>query len=81
MRQCSTEVCKPVNLCRLHSFAETCKTDWFIRDPNGFGSGNVVGDTIVKWLPNGEVHKWGQHTGAGVMGDGLTGRKERWRQQ
>ncbi len=25
--QCLTEVCKTVNLCRLHSFAETCKTN------------------------------------------------------
>jgi hypothetical protein len=40
--QCLTEVCKTVNLCRLHSFAETCKTNWISRGPNKFSSGNVV---------------------------------------
>jgi hypothetical protein len=71
---------RTVNLCRLHSFAETCKTNWFSRGPNGFGSGNVVSDTFVKWLPSGEECKWGQRTGAGAMGDGLAGRKD-WRRQ
>ncbi len=66
--QCLTEVYKTVNLCRLHSFAETCKTNWFSWGPNGFGSGNVVSDTFVKWLSRGEECKWGQRTGAGAMG-------------
>ncbi len=79
--QCLTEVCKAVNLCWLHSFLETCKTDWFSRGPNEFGSGNVVSDTFVKWLSSNEERKWGQRTGAGVMGDGLAGRKDRRRQQ
>jgi hypothetical protein len=78
--QCLTEVCKTVNICRLHSFAETCKTNWFSRGPNGFGGGNVVSDTFVKWLSCGEERKWGRHTGAGAMGDGLAGRKY-WRRQ
>jgi hypothetical protein len=80
MCQCLTEVCKPVNLCRLHSFAETCKTHWFSRDPNKFGSGNAVSNTFVKWLSSGEEHKWGRQTGAGAMGDGFAGRKD-WRRQ
>ncbi len=50
VHQCLTKVCTPINLCRLHSFAETCETNWFSRGPNGFGSGNVVSDTFVKWL-------------------------------
>ncbi len=79
MHQCLTELCKPVNLCRLHSVAETCKTNWFSRGPNGFGSGNVVSDTFVQWLSSGEERKWGWHTGADAMGDGLAGRKDRWR--
>ncbi len=78
MCQCLTEVCKAVNLCRLHSFAETCKTNWFSRGPCRFGGGNVVSDTFVKWLSSGEEHKWGRHMGAGAMGDGLAGRKDRW---
>jgi hypothetical protein len=52
--QCLTEVCKTVNLCSLHSLAETCKTNWFSRGPNGFGGGNVVSDTLVKWLTSSE---------------------------
>jgi hypothetical protein len=80
-RQCLTEVCKNVNLCRLHSFAETCKADWLSRGPNGFGSGHVVGDTYVKWLSSGEERKWGWHMGAGVMGDGIVSKKDHWRQQ
>jgi hypothetical protein len=55
--QCFTEVCKTFNLCRLHS-AETCKSDWFDRGLIGFGSGNLVSDTFVKWLSRGEEHKW-----------------------
>ncbi len=42
-RQYLTKVCKTVNLCRLHSFAETCKTNWFSRVPNRFGGGNDCG--------------------------------------
>jgi hypothetical protein len=63
-----------------HSFAEICKTNWFSRGPNGFGCGNVVSDTFVKWLSSGEERKWGRRTGAGAMGDGLAGRKYRQRQ-
>ncbi len=69
--QCLTEVCKTVNLCRLHSFAETCKTDWLSRGPNGFGGGNVESDTFLKWLSSSEECKWGQRTKVGIMGDGL----------
>ncbi len=50
-RQCLTEVCKTVNLCRLHSFAETSKTNWFSRGPNEFGGGNVASDTFVNGCP------------------------------
>jgi hypothetical protein len=76
MRQCLTEVCKPVNLCRLHGLAEPCcKTNWFSSGPSGFGGGNVVSDTFVQWLSSSEERKWGQRTGAGEMGDGLAGRK------
>ncbi len=46
--QCLTEVCKTVNLRRLHSISETSKTNWFSRGPNKFGGGNVVSDTFVK---------------------------------
>jgi hypothetical protein len=74
MHQCLTEVCKTVNLCMLHSFAETCKTDWFSRGSNRFGGGNVVSDTFVKWMSIGEERKWDRHMGAGAMGDGLAGR-------
>ncbi len=76
-----TEVCKPVNLCRLHSFAETCKTDWSSRGPNRFSGGNAVSDAYVQWLSSGEERKWVWCTGAGAMGDELAGRKERRRQQ
>jgi hypothetical protein len=69
-----------VNLSRLHSFAETCKTNWFSRGPEGFGGGNVVHDTFMKWLSSSEERKWGRRTGAGAMGDGLAGRKDWWRQ-
>ncbi len=62
MHQCLTEVCKLVNLCRLRSFAETHKTDWFSRGPNGFDSGNVVSDTFLQWLSGGEERKWVRHT-------------------
>jgi hypothetical protein len=79
-RQCLTEVCKTVNLCRLHSLAETCKTNWFSRRLNGFGSGNVVSDTFVKQLSSSEERKWGRRIRAGAMGDGLVGRKDQWRQ-
>jgi hypothetical protein len=71
---------QPVNICRLHSIAETCKTYWFSRGLNGFGGGNVVSDIFVKWLSSGEERKWGQRMGAGAMGDGLAGRKDQWRQ-
>jgi hypothetical protein len=81
MRQCLAEVCKAVNLCRLHSFAETYKTNWFSRGPNRFGGGNVVSDTVVKWLSSCKEHKWGQRTGVGAMGDGLLDRKDQQRQQ
>ncbi len=81
IHQCLTEVCKPINLCRLRSFAETCKTDWFSRGPDGFGHGNVVSDTFMQWLSSGEERKWGPHTGVGAMGDGLVGRKDQRRQQ
>ncbi len=81
MHQCMTEVCKAVNLCQLHSISETCKTDSFSRGPNGFGGGNVVSDTFVKWLFSGEECKWGRRTGAGAMGDGRVGRKDWQRQQ
>jgi hypothetical protein len=47
---------------------------------NGFGGGNVVSDTFVQWLSSGEERKWGLRTGAGAMGDGLAGGKNRWRQ-
>jgi hypothetical protein len=80
-RHCLTEVCKTVSRCRLHSLAETCKTNWFSRGLNGFGGGNVVNDTFVKWLSSGKERKWGGRTGACAMGDGLAGRKDRWRQQ
>jgi hypothetical protein len=79
--QCLTEVCNIVNLCRLHTFAETCKTNWFSRGLNRFGGGNVVSDTVVKWLSRGEERYWGQRMGVGAMGDELVGRKDRWRQQ
>ena len=75
-----TEACKTVNLCRLHSFADTCKTDWFSRVPNKSGSGNVLSNTFVQWLSHGEERKWGRCMGAGAMGDGLVGRKDWWRQ-
>jgi hypothetical protein len=78
--QCLTEVCKTVNLCRLHSFAETSKTVWFSRGPNRFGGENVVSDTFMKWLSSGDERKCGRCTRAGAMGDGLAGRKDRWRQ-
>ncbi len=78
--QCLTDVCKTVNLHRLHSFAETCKTNWFSRGPHGFGGGNVVNDTFMKWLSQGKERKWGWCMGAGAMGDGLTGRKDKQRQ-
>ncbi len=78
--QCLTEVCKTVNLYRLYSFAETRKTNWFSRGLNRFGGGNVVSDTFVKWLSCGEERKWGRCTGAGAMGDGLTGRMDQQRQ-
>ncbi len=81
MHQCLTEVYKPVNLCRLHGFAEPCKTNWLSRGLNGFGSGNVVSDTFVQWLSSSEERKWGLRTGASAMGDGLVGRKDRRRQQ
>ncbi len=48
MGQRLTEVCKPFNLCRLHGFAETCKTNWFSRGPNRFGGGNVVDDAFMQ---------------------------------
>jgi hypothetical protein len=80
-RQCLTEVCKTVNLCRLHSIVETCKTDWFSRGTNRFGGGNLVSDTFMKRLSSREERKWGRHTGAGVMGDGLMGRKDRRRKR
>jgi hypothetical protein len=79
MRQCLKEVCKPVNICRLYGFVEPCKTYWFSRDPNGFGSGNVVSDTFMQWLSSSEERKWGLRTGACAMGDGLMGRKDRRR--
>jgi hypothetical protein len=79
--QCLTEVCKTVNLCRRHIFAETCKTNCFSRGPNGFGGGNVVSDTFVKWLSSSEERKWDQRTQAGAMGDGLVGRKDQRRQR
>jgi hypothetical protein len=41
----------------------------------------VVSDTFVKLLFSGEECKWGRHTGAGAIGDGLTGRNDRWRQR
>jgi hypothetical protein len=75
MHQCLTEVCKPVNLCRLNGFAEPCETNWFSRGPNGFGGVNVASDTFVQRLSSGEERKWGLRTGAGAMGDGLAGRK------
>ncbi len=78
--QCLAEVCKTANLCRLHGFAETCKSNWLSRGLNGFGGGNVVSDTFVKLLSNGDKRKWGRRTGAGVMGDGLVGRKD-WQRQ
>jgi hypothetical protein len=78
--QCLAEVCKTVNLCRLYSFAETCKTNWFGRGLDVFGSGNVVSDTFVKWLSSNEERKWGRCTGVGAVGDGLAGRNDRWRQ-
>jgi hypothetical protein len=82
MYQCLTEVCKSINLCRLHSFAVTCKTNCFSRGLNGLGGWNVVSDTFVKWLTSSEKHKWGRRTGAGAIGDGLEGRKDRqWQQQ
>ncbi len=81
MCQCLTEVSKPVNLCRLHSFAETCKIDWFSRGLNGFGGGNVVSDTFVQWQSSGEERNWGLCMGVGAMGGGLAVRKDRWRQQ
>jgi hypothetical protein len=81
MHQCLTEVYKPNNLCRLQSFVETCKTDWFSRGPNGFGGGNVVSDTFVQWLSSCEERKWGRRTGVDALGDGLAGRKDRQRQQ
>jgi hypothetical protein len=81
MCQCLTEVCKAIHLCRLHSFAESCETNWFSRVSNGFGCGNVVSDMFVKWLSSSEEHKWGRCMGAGAMGDGLVGRKDRRRQQ
>jgi hypothetical protein len=65
--QCLTEACKTINLCRLHSIAETCKTNWFGKGSNGFGGENVVSDTFVKWLSRGEEHKWSRHTGAVQM--------------
>jgi hypothetical protein len=75
-----TEVCKIVNLYRLHSLAETCKTDWFSRGPNGFGGGALVSDTFVKRLSSSEERKWGRRTGAGAIRDGLAGRKN-WRRK
>jgi hypothetical protein len=33
LHPCLTEVCKPVNFCRMHGLAEPCKT-------NGFSSGS-----------------------------------------
>jgi hypothetical protein len=80
MRQCLTEVCKPINLCRLHGLAEPCKTNWFSRGPTGFCNGNVVSDTFVQWLSSSEERKWGLRTGAGATGDGLAGRKD-WQRQ
>jgi hypothetical protein len=41
----------------------------------------VVSDTFVKWLSCSEERKWGRHTGAGAMGDGLAGRKDQRRQR
>jgi hypothetical protein len=79
-RQCLTEVCKTANLRRLHSFAETCKTNWFSRGPNGFCSGNVINDTFVKWLSSGDERKWGRCMGADAMADELAGRKDQQRQ-
>ncbi len=79
MHQCLTELCKPINFCRLHGLAEPCITDLFSSGPNGFGGGNVVSDTFVHWLSSGEERKWGRRTGAGAMGDGLAGRKYRRR--
>ncbi len=52
----------------------------FSRGLDGFGSGNVVSDTFVKWLSSGEERKWGRRTGVGVVGDGLAGRKDQQRQ-
>ncbi len=75
-----TEVCKTIDLCRLYSFAETCKTNWFSTDPNEYGGGSVVSDTFVKWLSSGEERKWDWKMGAGAMDDGLVGRKYRRRQ-
>ncbi len=73
MRQCLTEVCKLVNLCRLHIFAETFKTNWFSRGLNRIGGRNVVSDTFVKQLSSSEERNWGRCTGTGGMGDGLAG--------
>ena len=71
-----TEACKTVNLCRLHSLAETCITSWFSKGPNGFGGGNVVSDTFMKRLSSGEKRKLGRRMGAGVMEERLTVRKD-----
>jgi hypothetical protein len=63
----------------MHGLAEPYKTGWFSSGSNGFGGGNVVSDTFVKWLSSCEECKWGWRTGMGVMGDGLAGRKYRQR--
>ena len=41
----------------------------------------MVSDTFLKWLSSGKERKWGRRTGAEAMGDGLAGRKDRWKQR
>ena len=73
-----------VHLCRLHikSFTETCKDQWLINRPGGFGCRNVILDLFVIRPPRGEQRKWCLGTGTCVMGNQFTNREQcRWHGQ